>query len=84
MRLKNEITLAKPRYLDLLDECLQEAVTSFNHPRLEEIFNPDTNYVTFNEMPLMYKQEQQAVYGIIDRIIKASIMFLLLTINRIS
>ncbi len=71
IRLKNEISLAKPGYINYLDECMQEAVSTFNSPIFEDIFNPEDSCDTFNEMPLMYKQKQQAVYGIIDRVIKS-------------
>ena len=70
LRLKNETSLTKPDYIYHLDECLQEAITTFNSPLFEDIFNPADNSASFNEMPLMYKQKQQAVYGFVDKIIK--------------
>lgn len=69
LRLKNEISLTKPDYIHYLDECLLEAIETFNSPLLEDVFSPETNSTSFNEMPLMYKQKQ-AVYGFIDRVIK--------------
>ncbi len=71
LRLKNETSLANPSYIRYLKECLQEAEAAFNSPLLEDIFNPADNCEAFNEMPLMYKQNQQAIYGIIDRVIKS-------------
>ena len=71
LRLKNETSLANPGYIHYLKECLQEAESAFNSPLLKDIFNPSDNCESFNEMPLMYKQNQQAVYGIIDRVIKS-------------
>ncbi len=70
-QVKAEVLLNKPAYIKYLNECLQEAVTTFNHPDLQNIFNPADKTQTFNEMPLMYKQQQQVVYGVIDRVIKA-------------
>ncbi len=70
-QVKAEVLLNKPAYIKYLDECLQEAVTTFNHPELQNIFNPADKTQTFNEMPLMYKQQQQVIYGVIDRVIKA-------------
>ena len=71
LRLKNETSLANPGYIHYLKECLQEAEAAFNSPLLKDIFNPADNCESFNEMPLMYKHNQQAVYGIIDRVIKS-------------
>ena len=71
LRLRNETSLTNPGYVHHLDECLKEAIETFNSPLLEAIFNPAANSTPFNEMPLMYKQEQQVVYGFVDRVIKA-------------
>jgi ATP-dependent helicase/nuclease subunit A len=46
-------------------------VAAFNESSFEDIFNPSAELKTFNEMPLMYKRQQQTVYGIIDRVIKS-------------
>jgi len=69
-QLKAETALNKPVFSPYLDDCMKEAVSVFNHAEFETIFNPTPDKQTYNEMPLMYLQEQQAVYGIIDRLIK--------------
>jgi ATP-dependent helicase/nuclease subunit A len=66
-----ETALDKPAFSPYLSDCIEEAVNVFNHRDFEEIFNPASDKQTYNEMPLMYLQEQQAVYGIIDRLIKS-------------
>ncbi|NOQ88674.1 MAG: hypothetical protein GQ550_07095, partial [Gammaproteobacteria bacterium] len=70
-QIKTEILFNRPAFIDYLDACVQEAVTTFNHADFKTIFKPASETRTFNEMPLMYKQQQQAVYGIIDRVIKS-------------
>ncbi len=70
-QLKAETALNKPTFIPYLDGCIEEAVAVFNHPEFETIFNPSPDKQTYNEMPLMYLQRQQAVYGIIDRLIKS-------------
>ena len=65
----------EPAYITYLDECIQEADATFNHPDLKEVFFPPENACCYNEMPLMYSQgqsgeEKNVVYGIIDRVIK--------------
>ena len=69
-QIKTEILLNKPAFIEYLDECVQEAVETFNHTSLKTIFKPASGSRAYNEMPLMYKQ-QQGVYGIIDRVIKS-------------
>ncbi len=70
-RLKVEVTLQKPAYIEYLDSCLEEAVTTFNHPDCEVIFKPTTDMQTYNEMPLMYTAARRDIYGIVDRVIKS-------------
>jgi ATP-dependent helicase/nuclease subunit A len=69
-QLTAEAALKNPAYITHIDECIKEAVTSYNHASFEALFNTDENYQTYNEMPLMYKQKKQTVYGIVDRVIK--------------
>ncbi len=71
-RLKSEITVTNPARLDLLDNCFAEAISTYDHPQLKEIFNPDKIIRAYNEMPLMYRHKKQAVYGIIDRVIRSA------------
>ncbi|MCK4675809.1 MAG: PD-(D/E)XK nuclease family protein, partial [Gammaproteobacteria bacterium] len=71
-QLKTEISLQNPAIIKHLDSCVQEAVSVFNHADFKRIFNPAMDCKTYNEMPLMYMQEQQAVYGIVDRVIKSA------------
>ena len=70
-QLKAETCLNKPAFSPYLTDCIEEAVSVFNHIDFEAVFNPAPDKQTYNEMPLMYLQEQQAVYGIIDRLIKS-------------
>ena len=68
-RLHAEVALQQPAYLEYLSNCVEEAVTNFNHAEFETIFNPIAAK-TYNEMPLMYATDKNSVYGIIDRVIK--------------
>jgi len=76
-RLNTETLLDKPNYIDHLEECIEEAVSTYNHNDLQTIFNPATELQTYNEMPLMYldkseaSEKYQSVYGVIDRLIKS-------------
>ena len=70
-KVKAEVSLNKPEFIEYLDGCAQEAAATFNHSDFATIFNPATDTQVYNEMPLMYLQQQQAVYGIVDRVIKS-------------
>lgn len=70
-RLKADVALQKPAYLAYLPSCIEEAVANFNHAEFQTLFNPADNAKTYNEMPLMYLNENQPVYGIVDRVIKS-------------
>ncbi len=72
LQLKTEIMLQNPAAINYLDSCLQEAISAFNHPGFKMIFNPEKDCKTYNEMPLMYMQGQQAIYGLVDRVIKSA------------
>ncbi|MCG6937090.1 MAG: UvrD-helicase domain-containing protein [Gammaproteobacteria bacterium] len=71
-QLKSEISLQNPVISEHLDSCIQEAVSVFNYPDFESIFNPAAECKTYNEMPIMYGQETRVVYGIADRVIKSA------------
>ncbi len=71
-QVKTAVLFSKPAYADYLDDCVEEAVTTFNHAALADIFNPAGNVQTYNEMPLLFQQRKQGVYGIIDRVIKSA------------
>jgi ATP-dependent helicase/nuclease subunit A len=68
-QIQSEILSGHPAGIEQMDDCMQEAISTYNSAELETIFNPCTGR-SFNEMPLMYMQKQQAVYGIVDRVIK--------------
>ncbi|VAW54373.1 ATP-dependent nuclease subunit A [hydrothermal vent metagenome] len=74
-QIKTNVLFINTGFIKYLDECMQEAVTTFNHSEFKSIFNPATKAKTYNEMPLMYqhsqRQQSQGVYGIIDRVIKS-------------
>ncbi|PCI08154.1 MAG: hypothetical protein COB77_03025 [Gammaproteobacteria bacterium] len=63
--------LNNPEFNAYLDDSVDEAISTFNNKKLTAIFNPGEKIQTFNEMPLMYQQGKQAVYGIVDRVIKS-------------
>ena len=65
-----ETSLSNPALIIHIDECVQEAVATYNHNDFEHLFNTDSSCQTYNEMSLMYKQEKQTVYGIVDRVLK--------------
>jgi ATP-dependent exoDNAse (exonuclease V) beta subunit len=69
-QVKSEIFLTHPAALQHIDSCVQEAVSTFNNDNLAGIFNPAPGSKCFNEMPLMYIQDQQPVHGIVDRVIR--------------
>jgi ATP-dependent exoDNAse (exonuclease V) beta subunit len=50
---------------------MQEAVEAFNDEQLNQIFNPDPEHKTYDEMPLMYTKKDHAIYGIVDRVIRS-------------
>lgn len=70
-RLKADVALQNPAYLEYLPSCIEEAAANFNHTELQTVFNPAGKAKTYNEMPLMYLNKNQSVYGIVDRVIKA-------------
>ena len=76
-QLKIEILRDTPDHIKDLDECIEEAVNTYNHNALQPIFNPAIELQTYNEMPLMYlnktesSEKTQAVYGVVDRLIKS-------------
>jgi ATP-dependent helicase/nuclease subunit A len=70
-RVKTEVSLSRPEFIILLDDCVQEAAETFNYTGFSSIFNPPPETSTYDEMPLMYRQGQQAVYGIVDRLIRS-------------
>ncbi|MBE9560543.1 MAG: PD-(D/E)XK nuclease family protein, partial [Proteobacteria bacterium] len=70
-QIKTDVLFSRPAYIDYLEACVKEAVSTYNHADLKFIFKPASETQRFNEMPLMYKQQQQAVYGFVDRVIKS-------------
>lgn len=70
-RVKTEVMRQKPAWIEHLESCLEEAASTFNHPACEIIFKPANKAQTYNEMPLLYREEQQPIYGIVDRVIKS-------------
>jgi len=70
-QLETDISLLQPAYLGQLDSFVEEAASIFNHADFAAIFNPSTDTRTYNEMPLMYKQGEQTVYGIVDRVVRS-------------
>ncbi len=59
----------------MLDQCYREARQTVDNPAFSHIFSPGAGTECYNELPVLYyldKQHnpQQAVYGIIDRVVK--------------
>jgi len=71
-QIKTEVLFSKPAYAKYLDDCTEEAVSTFNHADFAAIFKPASNTQTYNEMPLLFQQNGQGVYGIIDRVLKST------------
>ncbi len=71
-QIKTAVLFNEPAYAEYLDDCVEEAVATFNHADFASIFKPASDAQTYNEMPLLFRQEKQGVYGIIDRVIKSA------------
>jgi ATP-dependent helicase/nuclease subunit A len=69
-RLITETIHTKPAFTKYIDECMEEALTTFNHPDFSDIFDPLAASQSFNEMPVMHLHQRRAVYGIVDRVVK--------------
>ena len=69
--LNTQTLFDKPAFIDHIEGCIEEAVATFNHPDFSDIFNPENGAQSYNEMPIMHLQQKRAVYGIVDRVIKA-------------
>jgi len=53
----------------LIDACLEEARQLIADPSLAHIFRPAEEIRVFNECPIHYQQDQQLIYGVIDRLL---------------
>jgi len=71
-QLKTDALFHKPAFSEYLDDCIEEAVSTFNHADFSAIFKPASDTQTYNEMPLLFQQNDQGVYGIIDRVLKSA------------
>ena len=77
LQLNTETLLDNSDYIEHLNDCVEEAVNTYNTSTLQSIFNPGSGLQTYNEMPLMYLEKanssdkSRAVYGIVDRLIKS-------------
>ncbi len=52
-----------------LNECIEEAHATINNEQFTNLFKPLDKARCYNELPVMYAQENKMVYGIIDRLI---------------
>ncbi|MGB5583159.1 MAG: UvrD-helicase domain-containing protein [Gammaproteobacteria bacterium] len=52
-----------------LEQWLDEACKTVNDTRFEAIFKPTDYYKVMNELPVLYQDRDQAVFGLIDRLI---------------
>jgi len=67
-RLLREYTHALPA--TWLDECWQEALAVIDAPALRELFDPSRYRDARNELPLLYRDDGDEVYGFIDRVVR--------------
>ncbi|MDO9372578.1 MAG: UvrD-helicase domain-containing protein [Gammaproteobacteria bacterium] len=73
--LRNDVLqpLADELLLDVTDPALQtwwdEAVRVVQHPSLRFLFDPAAFVAAYNEMSLLYEDEDRNVHGIIDRLV---------------
>jgi len=61
--------LAGQANLEQLDQWWQEAWRNFSDPSLGEIFKPTASVKAYNELPLLYRDHDQTVNGVIDRLL---------------
>ncbi|UCB54975.1 MAG: UvrD-helicase domain-containing protein [Thiotrichales bacterium] len=52
-----------------LDSWIDEARKTVQNSGFEQIFNPVGYQQTLNELPIMYRHNNQSVYGLIDRVV---------------
>jgi ATP-dependent helicase/nuclease subunit A len=52
-----------------LEKCWEEAKRVWQHPRLQHLFDAAHFRQAFNEVPLLYQQQNATVHGIIDRLV---------------
>lgn len=69
--LETQLQFNQPAFVDYLDDCLQEALATYQHAEFKTVFYPAPGAQVFNEMPLIYQHKKQGVLGIIDRLIKS-------------
>ncbi|MGD8575810.1 MAG: UvrD-helicase domain-containing protein [Thiohalophilus sp.] len=53
----------------LLTACWEEAIATFNAPQLANLFRPASHVQTHNELPLLYRRQDQIINGVIDRLL---------------
>jgi ATP-dependent helicase/nuclease subunit A len=66
-RLANTLGRA-PENPDLQD-WWQEAVRTYQHPDFAELFDPHYYQEAMNEVPVQFMENEQLIYGIIDRVV---------------
>jgi ATP-dependent helicase/nuclease subunit A len=52
-----------------LNDCIEEAHATINNEQFTNLFKPTNEAKSYNELPVMYAQDNNMVYGIIDRLI---------------
>ena len=53
-----------------LEHCWQEAQQIRQHPSMQAFFDPANFIQAFNEVPILYRQEDTTVHGVIDRLLE--------------
>jgi ATP-dependent helicase/nuclease subunit A len=53
----------------LFEQCWRETNQVLSHPDFRELFDPDCYEAAFNEQPVLYRERNMDVYGVIDRLV---------------
>ncbi len=52
-----------------LNEWFEEALKVIKNPQFEDIFSPQETAECFNELPVLYSESGQSIYGLIDHLV---------------
>ncbi|MCW8831435.1 MAG: PD-(D/E)XK nuclease family protein, partial [Gammaproteobacteria bacterium] len=52
-----------------LNECFEEALSTVNNPQFAIIFSPQEPAECLDELPVLYSENGQSTYGLIDRLV---------------
>jgi len=71
-QLEQEASDRTPGYTTEIESCIDEALATYNEQELSAVFSSTGIDNSYNELPVMYRDGDTAVYGIIDRVIMHS------------